>query len=158
MEILPGLQIKCFQEENQNAVKNLITLGLGEHWGYIDPTKNPDINDIKTAYKDGVFLVAWFGGEIVGTGALIRSCVQTAEIVRMSVAPDVRRKGIGYQILDSLVNTAVSDGYKKIILETTETWKSVINFYLAYGYRITHYKNGDVYFELDLEYKISESQ
>jgi ribosomal protein S18 acetylase RimI-like enzyme len=144
-------QIKDFQEENQEDAKNLINLGLVEHWDTTDPTKNPDLNDIQTAYKDSVFLVAWFEGKIVGTGALIHSAGQTAEIVRMSVAPEVRRRGIGHLIIDSLVNRAIADGYQKIILETTEIWQDVIDFYLRYGFQITHYKNGDVYFELGLD-------
>ena len=35
-----------FQPENQAEVKNLILAGLAEHWGMIDPSKNPDLNDI----------------------------------------------------------------------------------------------------------------
>jgi GNAT superfamily N-acetyltransferase len=158
MDNLSGLQIKIFQEENQGAVEKLVNLGLCEHWGYIDPTKNPDLKDIKTAYKDDVFFVAWLEGEIVGVGALIHSTEDTAEIVRMSVTPGMRRKGIGNRLLDRLLNTAVSKGYNKISLETTETWSSVIDFYLGYGFRITHYKDGDVYFEINLSESSFESQ
>jgi ribosomal protein S18 acetylase RimI-like enzyme len=70
--------------------------------------------------------------------------------VRMSVAADWRRQGIGRMILQALVDHARQAGYTRVILETTETWQEVIAFYLRYGFRITHYKEGDVYFEYRL--------
>jgi hypothetical protein len=36
------------------------------------------------------------------------------------------------------------------VLETTETWMEVIEFYQRFGFQITNYKDGDVYFALDL--------
>ena len=145
VEILP------FKPENQRAVKNLILAGLGEHWGFIDPTKNPDLNNIAVSYQDEIFLVAWMDDEIIGTGAFIRRSHRTVEIVRMSVANHYRRQGIGRQILECLIAKARSLGYSQIILETTETWKDVIDFYLSFGFRITHSQDGNVYFALDLE-------
>jgi hypothetical protein len=41
-------------------------------------------------------------------------------------------------------------GFRCIVLETTETWHEVIAFYQRSGFEITHYKGGDVYFELVL--------
>jgi N-acetylglutamate synthase-like GNAT family acetyltransferase len=71
--------------------------GLEEHWGVLDPTKNPDLEDIGLTYADAIFLVAQQNNKIIGTGALIPKPDGTAEIVRMSVAADWRRKGIGRQ-------------------------------------------------------------
>jgi putative acetyltransferase len=146
VEILP------FKPENQGVVKDLILAGLGEHWGFIDPTKNPDLNHIAASYQDEIFLVAWKNDEIIGTGALIRRSHGTAEVVRMSVANQYRRQGIGRQILECLIEKARSLGYNQIILETTQTWKDVMAFYLSFGFRITHSQDGDVYFALDLEH------
>jgi ribosomal protein S18 acetylase RimI-like enzyme len=95
-------------------------------------------------------LVAWLEDEIVGTGALIHRSKLTAEIVRVSVALQVRRQGIGKAILDALLNHAKEKGYQKIVLETTETWTSVIDFYLSYGFQTTHHEHGNVYFELEI--------
>lgn len=50
-----------FQPENQEDVKKLILAGLVEHWGKLDPTKNPDLNDIANSYAQSVFFVAWEG-------------------------------------------------------------------------------------------------
>jgi GNAT superfamily N-acetyltransferase len=144
------ITILPFQPEYQAEVKNLVLAGLVGHWGTLDPTKNTDLNDISHTYAKGIFLVAWQNNQIVGTGALLPTSNETAEIVRMSVAANMRRKGIGRMILEKLCERAKFAGYKRLVLETTETWSEVIEFYIQFGFRITHYLDGDVYFALDL--------
>jgi GNAT superfamily N-acetyltransferase len=68
----------------------------------------------------------------------------------MSVIPNMRRKGIGRKILQKLCERAKFDGYKRLVLETTETWHEFIEFYKQFGFQVTHYLDGDVYFALDL--------
>ena len=139
-----------FQSEYQVEVKNLVLAGLAEHWGTLDPTKNQDLNDISCTYAHGIFLVAWQNNQIIGTGALLPMSNDTAEIVRMSVVANMRRKGIGKMILQIICERAKIDGYKRLVVETTETWNEVIEFYKQFGFQITHYLDGDVYFALDL--------
>ena len=148
--ILHDLTIVPFQPEDQAEVKRLILAGLTEHWGQLDPTKNPDLNDIGATYAQATFLVAWWHGTIVGTGALLPRSAHSAEIVRMSVAAHMRRHGIGRRLLQHLVAHAKARGYRQIILETMATWHDVIAFYQQQGFQITHYRDGDVYFVLDL--------
>lgn len=139
-----------FQPENQVEVRNLILTGLAEHWGTLNPNRNPDLNDISHSYADAYFLVAWKNGKIVGTGALVPQADGSAEIVRMSVAANQRRQGIGRMILDKLCEYAKSQGYHRLVLETTETWDEVIEFYKDFGFKISYHLDGDVYFSLDL--------
>ena len=146
--------IKPFESEDQEAVQNLIIAGLAEHWGEIDPTLNPDLNDISANYADATFLVAWSDGRIIGAGALIPKSGQVAEIVRMSVAADMRRQGVATKILDRLCQEAQCLGFQRIILETTSTWYEVIEFYKRFGFRITHHQDskfgGEAHFALDV--------
>ena len=72
----------------------MILAGLVEHWGFLDATKNPDLEDIAASYAGATFLVARLGDDIVGTGALVPHQDGTAEIVRMSVAQELRRRGL----------------------------------------------------------------
>ena len=148
------ISIKPFESEDQEAVQSLILAGLAEHWGEIDPTLNPDLNDIGAYYDDATFLVAWFDGRIIGSGALVPKSNQIAEIVRMSVSPEFRRRGIGKQILERLCQEAKVLGFQRIVLETTSTWSEVIAFYKRFGFRITHHRDGhfggEVHFALDL--------
>jgi putative acetyltransferase len=148
MNGLTSITILPFQPADQEEVKELILNGLADHWGELDLTKNPDLNDIAKTYAQDVFLVARLQDRIIGTGALVHRTDELAEIVRMSVAVDLRRQGVGRLILGRLITTAEEKGYRRIILETTHTWKEVIAFYLKYGFKVTHEQNGDIYFEM----------
>lgn len=142
--------IHPFQPGDQEEVKNLVLAGLVEHWGFLDSTKNPDLNDIEKSYKDGIFLVARQNGLIVGTGALLPRGDVCGEIMRMSVAKTQRRSGLGSCILHKLCEYAKIRGFHKLILETTSTWQEVIEFYLTFGFQITHHQDDDVYFSMDI--------
>jgi len=147
---MPPLSLRPFRPADQCAAKALILAGLLEHWGTLDPTLNPDLDDIATSYKDATFLVACDGSRIVGTGVLKPRETDAGEIVRMSVAGDMRRRGLGRRILDALIADARDRGYARIILETTQTWAGAIAFYQNAGFEITHHQDGDVYFVMDL--------
>lgn len=145
-----SISLAPFQPSDQTAVKTLILAGLADHWGELDLTLNPDLNDIAVSYRDAVFLVAKQDGQVVGCGALVPHSADTAEIKRMSVAASLRRKGLGRRILGALCTEAKARGFRHVILETTKTWSEVIAFYLSFGFRVTHYQDEDVYFMLDI--------
>ena len=130
---------------------NLILAGLEEYWGWLDDSKNQDLRDITDSYRDRIFLVACLEQQIVCTGALLPRSAETAEIVRMSVARQLRRQGIGRQMLTELCCRAYQRGFIQVILETTATWKNAIAFYQDFGFQISYYADDDVYFTLDLQ-------
>jgi GNAT superfamily N-acetyltransferase len=142
--------IRPFGPSDQLKAQEVILSGLQDHWGVRDPSKNPDLKDIAASYADATFLVACEGERIVGTGALIPRQEGVAEIVRMSVVASNRRKGLGRRILNELLRHAGTMGIRTVVLETTQTWDDVIQFYLVHGFAITHYANGEVYFALTL--------
>ena len=148
------IKITPFQTKDQAAVKTLILDGLVDHWGTLDESLNPDLDDIVTSYDDGIFLVTWLDDEIIGTGAFKPHSEKQVEIVRMSVFKKLRRQGLGKQILTELCRQATQAGYEEVVLETTETWQDVIDFYLNYGFEITHYADGDAYFKMSLKKSI----
>ena len=86
------LIVRPFQTQEQEQVKALILDGLRNHWGRIDPDKNPDSDNIEESYRENIFLVAWQKDELVGSGALIEGSALTAEIVRKSVAREWQKK------------------------------------------------------------------
>jgi len=146
-----SISIAPFQPSDQQAVKALVLAGLADHWGRLNPALNPDLNDIAISYREAVFLVAKQNGQVVGCGALVPHDEHTAEIKRMSVAASLRRQGLGRRILMALCEEAKARGFRRIILETTETWDEVIAFYLAFGFRVTYYQDENVYFMLDIQ-------
>jgi ribosomal protein S18 acetylase RimI-like enzyme len=139
--------IRDFQPVDQPAARTLILTGLGEHWGWIDETLNPDVDDIATNYAGETFLVAYDGDQLIGTGALIHEADGEARVMRMSVAAAARRQRIGSQILEALIERARQRGYSKIVLETTATWSEVIAFYRRHGFRELGERDGEMHFE-----------
>lgn len=149
LEFVDSVTIRPFQSKDQGAVKALILAGLEEHWGVLDLTKNPDLNDIAASYGDAIFLTAWSGDRLVGTGVLVHEAEGVARIVRMSVAADMRRRGVGRAILRALCQHAKGAGYSQIVLETSSTWEDAIIFYERFGFRRIGTWDGDTYFVLD---------
>lgn len=143
--------IEPFRPEDQAAVKALILAGLVEHWGKLDASKNPDLDDIASSYASGTFLVARQAGQVIGTGALVPRSENAGQIVRMSVAASHRRLGTGRLILENLLDCARRAGMTEVILETTAAWTSVIEFYKNASFELTHYQGQDAYFRLGLE-------
>ena len=147
------ISVRAFSKADQQIVRALVLAGLQEHWGELDPTLNPDLNDIGGWYgaMDGSTVVAEIDGEIVGTGTIHRGREEsTAVLVRMSVSGAHRGKGIGKRLVRELAEAARSRGYARIECETTDTWQDAINLYLACGFEIIDRRDGDVFFRLNL--------
>lgn len=146
MERLNEIKIRKFEPQDQVQVKNLILAGLVDHWGFLDSTKNLDLDDIQVSYQEATFLVATLHNEIVGCGALVPLSASTAQIMRMSILNTYRRQGIGTLLLDGLLMEAKRKGVRQVILETTSSWEDAVSFYLQNGFKITHVLEGNTYF------------
>lgn len=144
--------IRPFAAADQQAVRRLILAGLGEHFGTIDETCNPDLDDIQTSYltAGNTFLVVEMKGEIVGTGALITEDEQEGRLVRMSVATAYRRQGIGQAVVAALVERAKARGFKRLVLETNQGWEDAIGLYRHCGFSESARAHGLVHMELHL--------
>ncbi|WP_255298437.1 GNAT family N-acetyltransferase [Brevibacillus dissolubilis] len=143
------LTIMPVTKEMQERARKLILDGLEEHFGFLDETLNPDLDDIMGNFieKGETFLVGMVDGEIVYTGALIEDnlgagaqSVAKAEpttcgrIVRMSVAKSHRRQGYASQMLRTLEAAAWERDYQQIVLETNLEWDDAIGLYKHHGY------------------------
>lgn len=142
--------IKPFSAAQQPAARALILRGLGEHWGFIDESLNPDLTDIAQTFSAGCFLVGVDGETLIATGAYLpfgNPRAHAMQISRMSVSREHRRGGLGTAMLEALLDHARAAGYRQAVLETTETWHEVIAFYLRNGFEVTHRADGDVWFQ-----------
>ncbi|HET7056800.1 MAG TPA: GNAT family N-acetyltransferase [Thermomicrobiales bacterium] len=146
------VSIRPFASADQAAVRTLVLAGLQDHWGTLDPTLNPDLNDIADWYAslDGYTVVAEIDDQIVGTGTMHRADDQTGVLVRMSVSRDHRGRGIGKALVSALADRARLRGYSRLVCETTDTWQDAIALYRATGFTIIDQRNGDYHFEMQL--------
>jgi len=104
------IRIANFRVADQVPVRELIIAGLAEHWGTADPSLNPDLDDIAATYAGATVLVAWLDERTVGMGTLVSRSEGVGEIVRMSVAADLRNRGIGKLLLTALCDRASTLG------------------------------------------------
>jgi GNAT superfamily N-acetyltransferase len=102
--------------------------------------KNGDANDFFAQYNkiDLIrhVLVAYEANQAVGCGAMKIYEDGVMEIKRMFVPPAQRGKGIATQILAELQAWAKEMGYKKCILETSDSMPEAIGLYKKNGFRI----------------------
>ena len=131
------VRIADFESRYQAEVARLINTSLGARFGFVDESMNPDLYDIGSSYRDGEFLLALDGEQVVATGALVPVDAETAQIARMHTASDHRRRGIATRILAALEQRATARGVRRLILETNLDWADAIAFYQRRGYTET---------------------
>lgn len=77
------------------------------------------------------FTVAVEGDRVVGCGALHVLWEDLAEVRTVAVAEDLRGKGVGHKILDSIIERAKNIGVKRIFCLTFET-----KFFGSHGFEV----------------------
>ncbi len=127
--------VRAFRPGDQVAARTLIEDGLGEYFGFVDRTANPDLLDIGLSYAEPgrAFLVAEIDGEIVGTAGLVLESRQ-ARIVRVGVARGHRRSGVASALLDKALELAAAAGIREVIAYTQPEWTAAVAFYRAHGF------------------------
>lgn len=145
--------IRDFRSEDQAMVRTLVLAGLGDHFGTIDETMNPDLDDITAAYvaTGARVVVAEFDGAIVGTGTLVEAQPGVGRLVRMSVARGQRGRGIGRSLVHCLLDEARARGWRRVLVETTDDWQDAIGLYRACGFQTEGFRDGDIHMHLDLD-------
>lgn len=115
-----------------------------------------DVGDYSTGYTppDGLFLVAFDGDRLIGTGAIRRLDSYTAELRRMWLLEPYQGQGIGYRLTWALLAFARQAGYRRIRLTTDVASTRAIRFYHRLGfYPIERYNQSSeaVFMELRLD-------
>ncbi len=96
----------------------------------------------KTALADGTHTsyLVFDGNKVIGAGSICYYSVmptccnptgKKAYIMNMYTAPDYRRKGVAFQVLDTLVKEAIDKGVTAIGLEATDMGRPL---YEKYGF------------------------
>jgi ribosomal protein S18 acetylase RimI-like enzyme len=148
----PELVIRAFAPFDQAAARRLILEGLAEHFGVVDETLNPDIDDIAANYVDRgyLFLVADDAESLVGTAALVFEDGASAQVVRVSVASRWRRRGLAKALVMRLIEAGRARGLARLWMETNDDWEPAIALYRACGFTPYDHRDGNIYMEVDL--------
>lgn len=133
----PGVFISPYSSKYKKEVINLI-LGIWEGEFNYRNIKRPDIYDITNAYqkdKESNFWVAILDKRLVGTIGLQKHSENTGYIRRMAVAKNMRRKGIGEKLLETLIQFAQKSGYKELCAGLVKENTIAIKFYKKHGFK-----------------------
>ena len=84
-------------------------------------------------------IVVYDRGEAVACGCWKDVDETTAEIKRIYVLPEHRRKGLASRMIAALEQDALSAGKRRIVLETARTTADSEALYLSLGYREIDY-------------------
>lgn len=134
LESAATVVVRPFVPDDQDAARALILEGLGAHFGGIDESLNPDLDDVAASFADGAFFVATVDGAIACTGGFHQQKDATAQIVRMSTAATHRRRGIGRAVVLRLLDEARAPRCRRVTLETNADWDDAIAFYRSCGF------------------------
>ena len=147
-------QIRPFRPTDQSAARQIILDGLRGHWGALDLNLNPDLNNLLSSYVQAghAFFVVEEAGALIGTGALLAEAPGVGRIVRVSVSPTHRRRGLGRAISEYLIAEARRRGCRELLAETTDTWEAAIRLYRECGFTPYAWQDGDVHMRMVLEW------
>lgn len=147
------IRVRRFVPADQHAVRELVEQGLGEHFGFIDRSKNPDLKDIQRHYYEqgDLFFIAECEGTIVGTVGLLLTSEHPPRIVRMSVDRQHRRRGIARRLLQPCIESARARGASELLAFTQPEWPDAMGFYGANGFVVIGSDQEDVHFRLCIE-------
>lgn len=106
---------------------NEISGGEENRSQYVEYNKLEDIHDV---------IIIYINNTPVGCAAFKHYDDKTAEIKRVFIIEEYRRKGLSNQLMSLLENKAKEKGYKKLILETGEPLDAAMKLYSNIGYKI----------------------
>jgi len=131
-----AILVRPFRTADQAEARALVLAGLGEHFGFIDETLNPDLEDIDASYirRGDEFFVADVDGRITGTAGLIFESADVARIVRMSVDAGHRRSGIASALVAACKAAAGRRRATELHVYTEPHWHDAMAFYASQGF------------------------
>ncbi len=97
-----------------------------------------DLDDIEANYcrRGGCFLVVEDAAKrIVGCAGLHPQNPRRAELCKMYLERSARGRGLGRQLLESLLEAARQGGFREVWLETNSTLTEAITLYKQYGFQ-----------------------
>ena len=94
-----------------------------------------DLSSLKA--PDVTFWTAWIDGELAGCGALKKLNEKHAEIKSMRTSQQFLRKGVAAKLLTHMLNTAKTQSFAKISLETgtTNAFVPAQKLYKSFGFQ-----------------------
>ena len=151
------IEIVPFEDRYAKAFKQL-NLEWLQKYELFEPLDLECLDKPRQAIIDrgGKILLAITDGMVVGTCAIIKKTEDTAEFAKLSVFPEIRKKGVGSLLTIVAINLAQKMGFKKIVLVSNKKLDNAIRLYESLGFKHepvpadSIYESADIYMELNI--------
>ena len=112
--------------------KDIIKIAELERENFTDAWSKQSIAET-LVQKQAFITVAEKQGEVVGY-CIVYYVMDEAEIARIAISSEMRRQGIGKELLDYTVECCREKQIDRLLLDVRESNQNAIAFYTAYGF------------------------
>lgn len=131
-------KVIVYKDDYKDQVMKLIFDILEGEFGHHSKSGRPDVRNISEFYqkdeKSNFWVALNDNNEVIGTVGLSDCGNNMGYLVRLMVKKEFRRKGIGKELLDTLLDFAKSKGYRNIFLSTSDDMNEANAFYTKNGF------------------------
>ena len=132
------VQIRRFERGDRQEIKRLISEIMdGEFREEKEAFTLEDLDELEKHYGNfgEAFFVAEDGRRIIGTTGVKREDGRVALIRRIFVAPDYRKKQIGFRLLHKAIEFCREAGYRELVFKTTSKMAAAIELVKGQGFQ-----------------------
>ena len=138
-----GSVFRTYEPRDAEAVCQLHREGLRDTHSVVVPRQSAwddDVRNVEDHYlaEGSHFWVVEEAGRIIGMAAVRRLGPGAAELKRMRVAGDRRGRGLGQRLLGLAEEFCRTQGYGRIVGDTTDRMEAARRLYEKNGYTLTH--------------------
>jgi len=144
-----AIEIRPYEDRDEPAVRDLFIrvnrqiAPEGMHAAfetYIARSLAEEIDRIPAYYRErhGSFWVADCAGALIGMYGIERVGRHSAELRRMYVVPEMRRRGIARVLLEHAERVCRDRGFRHLVLSTSEFQQPALALYAAAGFHLLH--------------------
>jgi putative acetyltransferase len=138
---MDNITIRAIEQRDNKALAKIIREGLAEFGAnrpgtvYFDPTTDALYELFQT--EGSFYYVAEQEGELLGGVGIFPTeglPDETAELVKMYLAPAARGKGLGRRLIEHSIETASEKGYRNLYLESMPELRQALKVYEKFGF------------------------
>ena len=147
------MEIVGFAGRHAEDFRRLNEIWILQHFQLEEKDRRQLLDPVGEIIDPGGFIfVAEHEGAMVGCCAMLRMDDGGFELVKMTVAEDVRGQGVGRMLIDACLDRAKEEGASRLYLETNSALAPALHLYRVMGFedcapRESEYERCDVWME-----------
>jgi ribosomal protein S18 acetylase RimI-like enzyme len=141
---LDDVRVRVARPDDAASLRDLFVEGLieGKVWA---GDSGADLENLQTVYfsDEGAscFWVAEYRGAVIGMIGVLQMGENTAEIRRLRVRHDHRRRGLGSHLMAQAISFCQRQGYLKVVLDVRIERAPAIAMFRKWGFQLARSRN-----------------